>query len=201
MRDAYRRRPHDFKRRIIQRNIEKTKLLEEEHKWLENIDEDELGKKYYNLRKHKCGHWSTDLQKRDNVIHKLKKPLSEETKEKLKIKALQQWKDEAARKSLSLTLKRKYETDEDFRNKHREASANKVGKRLGPKNGINYTDAWKKEIGLLKKCRTGKGGKTKKVNIGELLFESITLAAIYYNVDPNTITRWIKSGKAKVCHE
>lgn len=60
MRDAYRRRPDDFKRRIITRNIDRTILLDEEFKWLSFIKEDELGIKYYNLRKHKWGHWSTD---------------------------------------------------------------------------------------------------------------------------------------------
>lgn len=58
MRDAYRRRRHDFKRRIIQRNIEREELLNEEHRWLQLIKENELGKKYYNLRQHKWGHWS-----------------------------------------------------------------------------------------------------------------------------------------------
>lgn len=51
MRDAYRRRTLDFKRRILKRNISKESLLEEEYKWLQLIKDDELGKKYYNLRK------------------------------------------------------------------------------------------------------------------------------------------------------
>jgi hypothetical protein len=48
MRDAYRRRPQDFKRRIIQKNILKENLLSIEHKWLSLIDESELQTKYYN---------------------------------------------------------------------------------------------------------------------------------------------------------
>lgn len=71
MRDAYRRRPNDFKRRIIQRNIDRDKLLNEEHKWLQLIPENELGKKYYNLRQHKWGHWSTDENKRLTVGQKI----------------------------------------------------------------------------------------------------------------------------------
>src|SRR5271166_4017683 len=52
MRDAYRRRSQDFKRRIIKTNISsKELLLEQEHKWLSLIKKEELGKKYYNLRK------------------------------------------------------------------------------------------------------------------------------------------------------
>lgn len=201
MRDAYRRRPHDFKRRILKSNIERTVLLEEEHKWLDKIDEKELGVKYYNLRKHRWGHWSTDEDTRNVTISKLKRPMSEETKQKLRIKALEQWKNEDSRKSLSLALKKKYETDEDFRNRQKKVCDSKVGKRLGPRNGIDYSDTWKKEIGLLQKCRTGKGGKYKKIIIDGVVFESVTLAASHHNVVPNTVTSWIKKGKAKVYYE
>ena len=37
MRDNYRNRPQDFKRRILRSNIEREKLLEEEFKWLDLI--------------------------------------------------------------------------------------------------------------------------------------------------------------------
>ncbi len=58
MREAYRSRPDDFKRRIIQRYISREKLLDEEHKWLSLIPDKELGKQYYNHTKHHFGHWS-----------------------------------------------------------------------------------------------------------------------------------------------
>lgn len=57
MRDAYRRRPQDFKRRIIKKiYTNRQDLLDEEHKWLQMIPNNELGKSYYNLRKNlwKC---------------------------------------------------------------------------------------------------------------------------------------------------
>lgn len=57
MRDVYRLRPEDFKRRIIQRNIPREKLLEEEFKWLSLIPDRELGKYYYNHSKKHFGHW------------------------------------------------------------------------------------------------------------------------------------------------
>jgi hypothetical protein len=60
MRDAYRYRPHDFKRRIIETGFETTrKMFESEDKWLSMIKEEELGKRYYNLRKN-WQHWSMD---------------------------------------------------------------------------------------------------------------------------------------------
>lgn len=83
MRDAYRRRPNDFKRKIIVKNIKRNVLLDEEHKWLSLIKDEELGKKYYNLRKHKWGHWSTDISKRESVIQKMKREFTEEHKRKI----------------------------------------------------------------------------------------------------------------------
>lgn len=71
MRNAYKRRPHDFKRRIIQRNISKENLLEEEFKWLSLIQDHELGKRYYNLSKKHFGHWFTHNDPRP-IIEKIK---------------------------------------------------------------------------------------------------------------------------------
>ena len=71
MRDAYRRRPKDFKRRILKRNIIKTELLTEEHKWLSMILDEELGKKYYNLHKHHFGHWSNNEEMKRTIGQKI----------------------------------------------------------------------------------------------------------------------------------
>jgi hypothetical protein len=73
MRDAYRRRPHDFKRRIIQKNIGRDILLEEEYKWLSLISENELGKKYYNLSNRHFGHWSNNLEQKISISEKISK--------------------------------------------------------------------------------------------------------------------------------
>lgn len=87
MRDAYRRRPQDFKRRVIRKNIPRESLLEEEHKWLLLIPDDEMGKKYYNLSKRHFGHWSTNLDTR-NIRQKISdagkgRIVSEETRAKM----------------------------------------------------------------------------------------------------------------------
>lgn len=71
MRNAYRRRPQDFKRKIIKTNVSRENLLEEEHKWLSLISDSELGQKYYNLRKHKWGHWSTDENRKLTIGQKI----------------------------------------------------------------------------------------------------------------------------------
>lgn len=71
MRNAFRRRPQNFKRRIIQKNIPRENLLEEEFKWLSLIPDEQLGRKYYNLSKKHFGHWSIHNDSR-SVIDKIK---------------------------------------------------------------------------------------------------------------------------------
>lgn len=78
MRKAYRRRPQDFKRRILSRvTTSKQDLLDEEYRYLSMIDQSELGRKYYNLTNHKNGHWMTV----DEKAKTLKERISAKTKE------------------------------------------------------------------------------------------------------------------------
>ena len=49
--NAYNKRPQAFIRKIIEKNIPKSSLLAREEAWLSLIPVDELGKKYYNLKK------------------------------------------------------------------------------------------------------------------------------------------------------
>lgn len=90
MRDSYKRRPEDFKRRIVARvYTNRQDLLAEEHKWLSLIPDEELGKRYYNLNKRHFGHWSSSdrageiRQKISDNVPKKRKPLTEEHKAKL----------------------------------------------------------------------------------------------------------------------
>lgn len=77
MRRSYRRRPDDFRRRILAVvNTSRASLLDEEFKWLSLISEGELGKKYYNLTNRKNGHWSTGEEKFEEITAKIKKSLS-----------------------------------------------------------------------------------------------------------------------------
>lgn len=54
---AYHKRPSDFKRKILEFCYinDKKELHKIEHKWLNMIDDDALGKKYYNLKKVAAG--------------------------------------------------------------------------------------------------------------------------------------------------
>lgn len=61
MMKSYKRRPEDFKRRILSRvYTNKKDLLQKENEWLSLIKEEELKTRYYNLMIHEFGHWSTD---------------------------------------------------------------------------------------------------------------------------------------------
>jgi len=134
MRDAYRRRPENFKRRIIQKNIDKEVLLEQEHKWLQLIADNELGIKYYNLSKKHFGHWHIDDQSNKNVREKLSEASKKlhqdpeyqkkylEGRKKLSPQTLEQ----IAKRSLSNTGKKKTEETK------RKISESNKGKILGP---------------------------------------------------------------------
>lgn len=101
MKKGYKRRPEDFRRRILSRvYTNKQDLLEEEYRWLSKIKKEELGERYYNLHNHHFGHWSTDENRRLTVGQKISaspnrnaniskankgRVISEETKKKLSI--------------------------------------------------------------------------------------------------------------------
>ena len=58
---AHKKRPQDFKRKILANDIPSRKeMFEEEFRWLSMIKPEELGNKYYNLRQHHANHWSAN---------------------------------------------------------------------------------------------------------------------------------------------
>jgi hypothetical protein len=71
MRRSYKRRPQDFRRKIIQTVSCRNELLEAEGKWLNLIPIDQLGKTYYNLTNHVNGHWTLDNQKNKSIKEKI----------------------------------------------------------------------------------------------------------------------------------
>lgn len=73
MNRSYKRRPEDFKRRILSRvYTTKKDLLQEEYRWLSQIKKEELGKRYYNLHNHHFSHWSSCEEKLLSVSEKIK---------------------------------------------------------------------------------------------------------------------------------
>lgn len=75
MKRAYKRRSYDFKRKILKIVESKSDLLEEEQKYLDLIKDEELGKKYYNLKKKAAGGFSKCAIKKSAEYRK-NKPLS-----------------------------------------------------------------------------------------------------------------------------
>lgn len=72
MRRSYRRRPNDFKRRILAKIwSSRSNLLVEEGKWLGLIQGHLLGVKYYNLRNTPSNHWTADEDKRLTIGQKI----------------------------------------------------------------------------------------------------------------------------------
>lgn len=92
MRRSYRRRPQDFKRRVVEKVKERGQLLLVEGKWLSLIPGNELGKRYYNLTNHTNGHWSSIQEKQTSIKQKISNtkqkfwssPESEAVREKLR---------------------------------------------------------------------------------------------------------------------
>lgn len=77
MKQAYKSRPQDFKRRVLKRvYTSHHDLLIEEYSILNKIEINEFGKKYYNLHS-RTFNWAADTSKRQSVIEKI----SQKTKE------------------------------------------------------------------------------------------------------------------------
>jgi hypothetical protein len=71
MKNTYKRRPQDFKRRILEKVISnKEEMFLREENWLSHIKDSELGIKYYNLQKH-WKHWNSNQEKSLTVREKL----------------------------------------------------------------------------------------------------------------------------------
>lgn len=93
MRRSYRRRPDDFKRRIVAKTTKRDDLLLLEYMWLKQIHKDDLGKKYYNLTNHMNGHWTSESEKQKSIKQKISEtkkkfwssPESEAAREKLRV--------------------------------------------------------------------------------------------------------------------
>jgi hypothetical protein len=136
MRKSYKRRPHDFKRRILSRIFtNRLDLLNEEYKYLKKIKDEKIGSKYYNLTKHQNGHWSINDKTRLSVGQKISaspnrnaniskahlgKKITEEQKEKNSIASKKQFADPKQRELMSNIITSKWE-DPEYRKKMSEA--------------------------------------------------------------------------------
>lgn len=72
MKQAYKHRPDDFKRRILKRVYStRLDLLAEENRFLSMIKPEEIKVRYYNLQAHQFGHWSMYPDKVKTISEKI----------------------------------------------------------------------------------------------------------------------------------
>lgn len=144
MKQAYKHRPQDFKRRIIKSQIPRDNLLEEEFKWLSMIKDEELKVKYYNCSKRHFGHWAEipDSERGLSVREKIKRKrkeqiITEDHKRNISLGLLGREVSDQTRKKLSEANIGKKHTLE-AREKMRQA---KLGKKRLP-----HSDATKAKM-------------------------------------------------------
>lgn len=72
MKQAFAKRPDDFKRRILARIYSsKQDMFNEEARWQSFIKDDELKVRYYNIRRHGDRHWTTSEEKSLSIREKI----------------------------------------------------------------------------------------------------------------------------------
>lgn len=133
MRDAFRRRPKDFKRRIISRIFDKEHLVIEEQRWLDMIKKEECGKRYYNktLKSHMpsmIGRQHTEETKQKMRLAALGKPKSLEHRENIRSANLgKKYSEEVNKKKARTGYKHTEEAKQKMRlHKHSEESKRKM---------------------------------------------------------------------------
>lgn len=120
MRNAFKRRPNDFKRRLLKTNLESRKeTLNEENRWLKLIKSNELGKRYYNLRNQEFGHWSADK----NLLESTRERISKATKQAM-------WSDKVRTNYLKGLERRNQIQSEETREKRRQSMRKAMAKKF-----------------------------------------------------------------------
>jgi hypothetical protein len=140
MMQAYKLRPNDFKRRIISKIYScKQDILNEENRWLSMIKPNEIKTKYYNLRIHEFGHWSTD------------KDLEQTTRERISQKTKEAMQRPEVRENYLTAMKNR-----DTRSSNLEVRAKRSNSMMGKNVGRVHTDETieKNRLGHLGKIHT-----------------------------------------------
>jgi len=163
MKRAYERRIQDFKRRIIERFKDRSKINEIEHRWLQMMKPEELkGVRYYNQRNHRFGNWSINENNLD-VKAKISKTLtgqkqSEETKAKRAVSMKKAWEEGRMKGMTGKTHSDEYRT---------RLSKEKKGVSLVGKHLENMRAANAKRTGV----PTGRSSERQKAAVSAKLRE------------------------------
>lgn len=162
MKQAYKRRPETFKRRILAWvSSSRRELLDEEFRWLNMIDENELGTRYYNLAK-RVGHWHADEDRLRTTRERLKKAQNDpetNARRSASIKeAIARWTPEqrAARNAkLSASLKGRKQPPRTEEHKRNNREANKKAWAEGRNIGRTGSPLSEESRGRLREMNLG----------------------------------------------
>lgn len=150
MREAYRRRSQDFKRRVIKRlYTSKEDLIKEEQRYLDMIKSYECGTRYYNKTLKSSTPSTRGYRHSQETIEKIKfgnkgKYISEETKNKLREANKKQFSDPIARehnrrKALDQWADPNYRKARSEEKKGHKQSAKQIQKRFETKKSRGQT--------------------------------------------------------------
>ena len=183
MKNSYKRRPQDFRRRIISYIYSsKSDLLAEENKWLGMIKPEELRHRYYNLRIHDFNHWSADQDLCKTVGQKISaspnraaniskankgKKRSDQTKENIRQSVSTQYETTNKRELISEQQKKIW-SDSEYRKRMSDLH------KGGPGNTKPRSDETKEKLRLIN------AGKTHSEETKEKL-RSLDSGVIYIN--------------------
>jgi hypothetical protein len=185
MKQAYRIRPQDFKRRIISKVFTSYRdlLLEEQH-WLSMIDDEEIcAKKYYNRTK-STGHWRTKDYEKD-----VKKRISNNTKAAMQ-------KPEVREKYLqSLQTRNCRSSDPEVREKRRASMIKTMAKKFPVENRtvtVKLTDSERFEY-YSKKAKKMWEDPDHKAKVSESISKSL-VASKEHRSKVMSSMKWYNNG-------
>lgn len=195
MRDAYRRRPDDFKRRIIEKSYNRKILLEIEHKWLSLIPSSELGKGYYNLRKHMYGHWTTDNEKMLTLPEKI----SKKTKEAMQ-------RPDIKERHLVAMRSKTYTQSRETKEKRRNTMIQTMSKKFPTENRLQRLDWGSEELNQIyaekSKELWNNRSSEEKASIGEKISKSLEKSKAERSAKVSELKWWnngINNKRSKTC--
>lgn len=171
MKQAYKLRPHDFRRKILSRTNDRTLLFKEEFKWLSFIKEHEIKSRYYNLNIKATGHWTVYPDKvktiSEKISHRTKEAMQRpDVREKYlkSIEGMDRTQSEETRQKRSESMKKtmavKYPEDSKKKRMEFDSPEYKEFMVQHAKNmHANRSENQKKDIGL--KISEALKGKTR----------------------------------------
>jgi hypothetical protein len=189
MRDAYRKRPSDFKRKIISRIYTKRiDLLEKEQQWINLIKEYEFRNKYYNINSKVFYSWCED----ETATKSIKEKISIKTKEAMQ-------RPEVRQKYLDGLKNRKNSSvDPEVRKKKSESMKKTMTKKYPIEDRLVRVKFNSPEYieNMRKSCKQSweNTSEKRKKEIGNKISEGLK-SSKQHRIEINQGTFWFNNGK------